>query len=154
MNKMFDPSESRNNELLVDVGRRGHFPPSERMDLGTHYDLIDHLWQHCNARLEQDCRWIVAFLPALVQPTTGVAFAIAIGTNYFIRILEPYRKQYAADLRQKAFADAQRLGVEQDNLDSYLERRSGNSGIGPSWATGWFLPNEADYILHACEQCG
>ncbi len=39
--QMFQPDETRNNELLVDIGRRGHFPPSERIDLGTHYDLID-----------------------------------------------------------------------------------------------------------------
>jgi hypothetical protein len=150
---MFNPQDPRNAEILKRVNRRGHFPPSEEVDLGTHYDLIDHLWHASNSLLEHDCRWIVAFRPALVHPKTGVAFAIATGTSYYLRIpAGPDRTQYAIDLRVKALADAQRIHVEPKNLDSYLELRSGESDIGPSWVTGWHLPNEADYFRRAFEQ--
>ena len=152
--RVFDANEPRNNELIVEFGMRGQFPPSEQIDLGTHCDLIDHLWHTCNSQLECDCRWIVAFRPALVHPKTGVAFAIARGTNYFIRVVNPVRSQYAADLRSKALSDADKVGVEPDGLDHYLEMRSGDSDIGPSWACGWFLSNEADYIRNAYQDCG
>lgn len=151
---MFDPDEPRNNELLTHVGRRGHIPPSEGIDLGTHYDLIDHLWQDCNSKLVHDCRWVVAFRPALVNPKTGVAFAIAMGTSYFIRIPEPFRTAYVTDLRAKALRDGERRGLESDDLDRYLGHRTGVSRIGPSWASGWFLPNEGVYIHQAYEACG
>ena len=150
---MFDPVEIQNSELLAEVGPHGHFPPSEQTDLGTHSDLIDRLWKNLNSHLESDCRWIVGFRPALTHPKTGVAFAFARGTNYYLRITGEMRTRYNADLRVKALTDAEHTGVEPENLDQYLAARSGNSQIGPSWATGWFLTNEVDYVRWAYENC-
>lgn len=150
---MFQPDDPRNHELLVEVGNRGHFAASEPIDLGTHYDLIDHLWQNSNSRLPSDCCWIVAFRPALVHPRSGVAFAIARGTRYDLRVTGSGRQRYVEDLRTKAISDAERVGVAKENLERYLAMRDGSSDIGPSWVSGHFLPNEAEYLRYAYEEC-
>lgn len=151
---MFNPDETRNEELLLHMGRRGHFPPSESIDLGTHYDVIDYLWSELNRQLDGDCRWIVAFRPALVRPDTGVAFAVGGGTNYWLRLSGSVRQAYISDLQAKALSDAEEIGVKETGRARYLAARSGESVIGPSWVDGWWLSNDHRFIVDAFEQAG
>jgi len=61
----------------------------------------------------------VAFRPALSHPKTDAAFAIARGTSYFIRVVDPARTQCAANRRTKARLDPDDLGVEPGHLVHY-----------------------------------
>jgi hypothetical protein len=47
--------------------------------LGTHYDLIDYLWEQLPAKLPKPYRWVIYNRPALVHPN-GIVFGFAVGT--------------------------------------------------------------------------
>jgi hypothetical protein len=49
--------------------------------LGTHPDLVDHLWDDIPKSLPVSCKWIVYGRPALVHPDNGVIFGLAGGTS-------------------------------------------------------------------------
>jgi hypothetical protein len=89
-----DTADPRNAGLL-----RSHnelkFPPCMRpfecprdpfMNLGSHPDVVDHLWRDLNAVLPSDCRCVVFGTPGLVAPGSGIALARAFGTRYIVRI--------------------------------------------------------------------
>ena len=54
--------------------------------LGSHPEIVEHLWKKLGPVLPADCRWIVCGTPALVDPGTGVLFAFALGTQYVLRL--------------------------------------------------------------------
>ena len=82
--------EVRVGEVLARIAATPHRPPpplSQPLEaapdpwfgLGTHPDIIEHLWE-LDGALPQSCRWLVWGFPALVHPGTGVIFAIGFGT--------------------------------------------------------------------------
>ncbi len=56
--------------------------------LGTHPDIIEEMWKLDDA-LPRRCRWVFWGGPALVHPTSGVVFAVGIGTLGFVARLPP-----------------------------------------------------------------
>src|SRR5947199_5620193 len=49
--------------------------------LGTHPDLVEHLWDDLTRYLPSDCRWVVCGAPALVHPQSGIVFGFVGGTG-------------------------------------------------------------------------
>jgi hypothetical protein len=78
--------------------------------LGTHPDIIDHMWDLDRA-LPQTCRWVFWGKPALVHPETGVVFSVGFGTiGYVMRLPTPILEtaapeQAAAIVRRNPGAD-------------------------------------------------
>ncbi len=67
----------------------GFGPPStdvDRRHLGTHPGVVDWLWDVLNPALPADSRYLVYDGPALVHPASGVILAVAIGTQYALRL--------------------------------------------------------------------
>ena len=53
--------------------------PDPWFGLSTHPDIVEEMWAADDA-LPTRCRWLLWGRPALVHPTTGVAFAIGVGS--------------------------------------------------------------------------
>jgi hypothetical protein len=61
-------------------------PATDTWRLGAHPDIVEQLWTRLNAALPADCRFLVADTATLVDPTSGVILALALGTQYAIRL--------------------------------------------------------------------
>ena len=107
--------------------------------LGTHPDLVAHLWDRMTVTLPADCRFVVFGSPALVRPDTGIVFAFAGGTHtYALRLPE--------DVRGRALAaGARRIMVYPKHPPLDLDT------IGPEWVLGGWHKGEQDWCLSAYE---
>jgi len=77
--------------LCLEAGTRKHPsiepPPSgSTWQYGSHPDIIEYLWETLAPQLSADCRALVCHKPALVSPRRGIIFAIALGTEYALRL--------------------------------------------------------------------
>jgi hypothetical protein len=63
-----------------------HPDEADRYHLGTHPDIVAHLWDTLAAAFDGDARAVVRATPALVDPATGVVVAVGIGTTYALRL--------------------------------------------------------------------
>jgi DNA transformation protein and related proteins len=61
-------------------------PRDPYWNLGSHPDIVEHLWDELSSALPSDCRSIVFGTPALVAPTSGIVLAHAFGTKYVLRL--------------------------------------------------------------------
>jgi hypothetical protein len=59
-----------------------------RYGLGTHPDIIERMWK-LDGSLPERCRWVLWGLPALVNPRSGVIFAVGFGTIGIVLRLPP-----------------------------------------------------------------
>src|SRR5215203_3185733 len=131
--------------LCLDAGTRKNPsiepPPSgSTWHYGSHPDIIEYLWESLAPQLAADCRALVCGKPALVSPRRGVIFAVALGTEFALR------------LPPAEFALAQAAGTElvhhsrtaQVTLD--LPAR-----FGTHWVFGSFDPRESEWCVAALE---
>ena len=90
-----DPTRPENAGVLrylARTGAAGEDPSpddADRYRLGTHPDIVNHLWDVLAAACEGDARSIVHGTPALVDPRTGVLMALGLGTTYALRLAAP-----------------------------------------------------------------
>ena len=117
--------ESRALRFMADMAAKSVRPPpplSEPVEaaphpwfgLGVHPDIIEALWGLDRA-LPRPCRWLVWGHPALVHPSTGVIFAVAIGTLGIAARLPLDRREGAPTVRPLGFGrdyDLQAAGPE------------------------------------------
>ena len=126
-----DPAVARALQKLrddtPDPPRPASEPPGsvDRMALGTHPDIVDHLWS-IGRGLPTDCCWVSYRQPVLAHSMTGVIFGLGIGTLGYALRLPPLVAAEAAT----AGATRTRPCVSLDgpvtfSLDAY----------GPDW---WF----------------
>ena len=98
--------EARVAAFLADLDAKPRPPPaplSQPVDqvgdpyfgLGTHPDLVERLWR-LDGELPRRCRWVVWGRPALVHPTSGVIFAVAVGSIGLTARLPPALRALAA----------------------------------------------------------
>ena len=66
--------------------------------LGTHPDLVEHLWFGITAGLPDTCHWVAHGRPVLVRPDMGVIFGLAGGTNTLALRLPIHERRRAAEL--------------------------------------------------------
>jgi len=55
-------------------------------ECGSHPDVVERVWDQLGKSLPAECRKVVLGSPALVHPESGVVLAIAIGTQYGLRL--------------------------------------------------------------------
>jgi len=92
--------QARVDELMGRIANKPHKPPfpplsqsleavdDPRYGLGTHPEIISRLWK-LDESLPQRCRWVFWGRPALVQPDTGVVFAVGFGNIGLVMRLPP-----------------------------------------------------------------
>jgi hypothetical protein len=61
-------------------------PDTDTWRLGAHPDLVAQLWDRLNGALPANCRFLVADTAALVDPASGLVLAVALGTQYALRL--------------------------------------------------------------------
>jgi hypothetical protein len=64
--------------------------PHAYLNLGSHPDIVERIWDGLNAHLPQDCRAIVYGSPVLVHPGAGIVIAMGYGTSYVLRVPEAF----------------------------------------------------------------
>ncbi len=115
---------------------------SPYMRLGTHPELVEHLWDKCGAVLPEQCEWVVYRQPALVHPKTGIVFAFATGVFEFaFRLPEDERKEALKVITRAFFTYG-------DGSKRYAAE------IGPEWVFGDFAAPEERWCLAAYRFAG
>ena len=56
------------------------------MQLGSHPDAVQRVWDNLDGVLPEDCRAIVYGTAVLVDPNSDVVFAMSYGTAYALRV--------------------------------------------------------------------
>jgi len=115
--------------------------PSDWGLQGPHPDIVERLWQ-LNADLPVDCRALVYGSPALVQPSTGVVFAVGTGTAYFLR------------LRTDLVADAVQAGCFLHCKWTFGGELDIQKEIGRDWVRGCFVAAEPAWCRASFEHFG
>ena len=115
---------------------------SPYMRLGTHPELVEHLWDKCGAVLPERCEWVVYRQPALVHPKTGIVFAFATGVHErAFRLPEDERKEALKVITRSVFTYG-------DGSKRYAAE------IGPEWVFGDFAAPEERWCLAAYRFAG
>src|SRR5215831_16560691 len=53
---------------------------------GSHPEIVERVWDQLGRGLPTDCRCVLCGTPALVQSRTGIVLAVAMGTQYCLRL--------------------------------------------------------------------
>jgi hypothetical protein len=109
--------------------------PQPYLNLGTHPDIVERLWDQITVLLPEACPWVLYHRPVLVHPWNGVVFAFAQGVpTYALRLPEKERLEalaagakteftYTAENRQTKTLDLKAIG-EEWVLGSWSEREA------------------------------
>ena len=106
--------------------------------LGSHPDIVEHLWGTLAVRLPAECRALVHGTPALVSPESGTIFAVALGTEYSLR-LPPAEFALARAEGAELVHEYHTVGVTLD-----LPAR-----FGAGWIFGNFDSREPEWCVSA-----
>ena len=109
--------------------------------LGTHPDVVERLWGQLNARLPEDCRWVVYLTPVLMQPRSGAILAFGAGTDYALWLPDDC-------LRAALNAGARQVHSYMDG--TVLDLRA----LGTGWVFGGWYPGEGEWCLAAYRAAG
>lgn len=103
--------------------------------LGSHPDIVEHVWDKLSARLPEGARCIVLGCPALSDPETGVILALALGTSYALRVpSNDHEEALAAGLRS-----THTYSAPAKTLDAA-------ETFGQDWLFGSFDGREPDWL--------
>ena len=103
--------------------------------LGAHPDLVEQLWTRLNAALPADCRFLVADTAALVEPESGLILAVALGTQYALR------------LTGEGLASALESGYETRHEFRTVGRTLDLAAtFGAGWVFGGHDPREGEWL--------
>ena len=109
-------------------------------ECGSHPDVVERVWDKLGRHLPTNCRQVVLGTPALIHPRSGVVLAIAIGTQYALRL--PNRVVQDGppdDVRTQSTRSAGRqMDIQQE--------------IGKDWIFGAWASVEEDWCLESFKE--
>lgn len=137
---MFRPA--REKDLAASRIKESQPPESiDRLNLGTHPDLVERFWKGITTLLPEPCCWVVYGSPVLVHPRTGILFGWAGGTHaYALRCPEEARRPGALRVQRYRYAKT------TDTMDL--------ASLGPDWVFGDWAKGEEVWCLKAYENAG
>jgi hypothetical protein len=101
---------------------------------GSHPDVVERVWDDLGKELPRACRALVFGTPALVHERAGLVLAVALGTQYGLR------------LPAARLAQAEEVGLEI----RHTYRTSGDvldlSEFGTGWRFGSWHGSERDWL--------
>jgi hypothetical protein len=109
--------------------------PYAYMNLGTHPDVVEYMWSKLCAMLPADCRAIVHRTPALVQPDSGLVFALGYGTQYLVL------------LTGNDLDIARTAGYRDEQTWSGGRKTRSEETFGAGWLFGAWGKNESGWML-------
>lgn len=118
----------------VPIDRPG--PETDTWRLGAHPDIVEQLWTRLNGALPVDARFLVADTAALVHPESGVVVAVALGTQYALRLAG----DSLAKARDAGFETSHEFVTVARTLDLA-------STFGEGWVFGRHDPREPDWLF-------
>jgi hypothetical protein len=107
---------------------------------GSHPDIVEYLWDRIAPGLRVDCRAVVFGTPAQVAPQRGLVFAVALGTEYGLR-LPPASFALARAAGAEVVHHYRTAGVTLDLAGRF----------GPGWVFGTFDRREPEWCRDALE---
>lgn len=128
----------RNEKNLPPCAAPDSFP-DPYMNLGSHPDIVGRLWDELAKSLPQDCRCILYGTPALVAPRSGIVLAVAIGTQYGLR------------LPDGAVAEAINAGARTETQWTGGGSMNVQREFGSDWVFGRWLKQEPDWLVAVYE---
>jgi hypothetical protein len=111
-------------------------------ECGAHPDIVERVWDQLGKALPVECRQVILGSPTLVHPDSGVILAIAIGTQYGLRLpsrvsLEPV----AAGMRTKTvWSGGSQMDIQQE--------------FGTDWVFGTWSSDEEAWCLEVFRERG
>jgi hypothetical protein len=121
-------------------------PPREQQrdhwECGAHPEIVERLWDQLGRLLPSACRQVVLGSPALVHPDSGVILALAIGTQYGLRLPSSARGDGlpASARTLTTWAGGGQLDIQAE--------------FGPQWVFGAWSDAEEAWCLEAFEEHG
>jgi hypothetical protein len=119
-------------------------PPREKhldyWECGSHPDVVERVWDQLGKRLPVECRQVVLGTPALVHPHSGVVLAIAIGTQYALR------------LPGRVAQDGLPAGTRTENTWSTGGVMDIQKELGSDWIFGSWASAEEEWSLEAFQE--
>jgi hypothetical protein len=106
--------------------------------LGTHPDVVNRPWDELNAGLPDDARFLVGHGPALVHAHSGIVLALALGTQYALRLTDDGRDAALAAGAEVVHAFATSGGT----LDL-------GATFGPGWVFGSWDAREGAWMVES-----
>lgn len=119
-------------------------PPGPEVDtwrLGAHPEVVQRLWDQLNSALEGDGRVLVADTAALRDPRSGVIVAVALGTQYALR-LSGEQLRAALDAGHETMHEFRTVGRVLDLAVTF----------GPDWVFGRYHDREAEWLRASVEE--
>ncbi|HEX2140929.1 MAG TPA: hypothetical protein VHK28_01470 [Candidatus Limnocylindria bacterium] len=110
-------------------------PETDTWRLGAHPDVIEWLWTHLNEGLEEDSRFLIVGGAALAHPRSGVILALALGTQYALRLSG---NDFEA-ARTAGYQTAHEFRTVGRSLDLAAT-------FGPGWVFGRHDPREKEWL--------
>jgi hypothetical protein len=112
-----------------------HPDDADRYHLGTHPDIVAHLWDTLASAFDGDSRAVIHGTPALADPLTGVVVALGLGTTYAL-LLGP---------------DDAAAVIATGGSTVHVYRSVGRtldlaSELGPGWVFGSWRDDEAECL--------
>ena len=105
--------------------------PDPYMELGSHPEIVERVWDQLGGALPVNCRCIVYGTPALVAPRSGIVLAVAFGTQYGLRLLE------------RTVAEALKAGARTVEFNGKVDIQR---EFGSDWVFGPWLKREAEWL--------
>ena len=138
----------RNSKVLGYFSRSAEEPkcvgpwevgPDPYMASGSHPDVVSRVWDEIGSSLPEDCKCRVGYSPALVHPRTGLLLAVAMGTQYALRL--------PSDLRQTAL----NAGLKTSTVWGLKHHFDLSASLGSEWVFGGWLKEEFEWLRLAYE---
>ncbi len=138
----FDENHTLNEKIVTHKKKPGvpaiglpESHPDPYMRLGSHPEIVQRIWDDFGETLPEDCRAIIYGTPALVEPISGVVFAMSYGTAYAIRVpTQLIDMAYKAGCKaEKAWTGGGKTIIEE--------------ALGYGWVFGAWLDAESQWVI-------
>jgi hypothetical protein len=118
-------------------------PRAEQRDYweaGSHPDIVGRIWDQLGRGLPPDSKRVVCGSPVLVHPQSKVLIAVAIGTQYAIRLCAPFAMPPGARI-ETVWAGGERMNVQQELGEDWIF--GSHSSAEEAWCREWFQAGSA-----------
>jgi hypothetical protein len=104
-------------------------------ECGSHPDVVERVWDQLGRLLPAESRMVVLGTPALIHPENGLVLALAIGTQYALRLPSPaWRNGLPPSVQTTTrWAGGVTMDIQQT--------------LGPDWVFGTWGADEESWCL-------
>jgi hypothetical protein len=113
----------------------------DHWEAGSHPDVVERVWDQLGKSLPPESHRVVCGTPALVHPESKVVIAIAIGTQYAMRLPTAVVQSAAGNAKiETTWSGGGSLNVRDE--------------LGPNWILGSYSREEEVWCQQAFEEYG